>query len=164
MAITKTRVNSGLLLWRKLMLNFMEATRSFMVAALMRPWSISLEASLKILISNLQIHKKISKEDNSGKTSKNTANKDSLSDVKTLLLTTMEILKMVWEILVFCTIMPMVFSKFVKLMDYNLSEFATLGDQEIGLESSVTKTKLGTIIRALRISLIINSRVMEIGG
>ena len=84
MAITKTRVNSGLLLWRKLMLNFMEATRSFMVAALMRPWSISLEASLKILISNLQIHKKILKEDNSGKTSKNTANKDSLSDVKTL--------------------------------------------------------------------------------
>ena len=60
--------------------------------------------------------------------------------------------------------MPMVFSKFVKLMDYNLSEFAILGDQEIGLESSVTKTKLGTIIRALRISLIINSRVMEIGG
>jgi len=76
----------------------------------------------------------------------------------------MAILKMEWEIRVFCTIMPMVYSRYVKLTDCNLSGYATLGDQEIGQESSAMRMKLGTITRALRISLIINLRVMEIGG
>jgi len=77
---------------------------------------------------------------------------------------TMVIPKMVWAILVFCTIMLMVFSKFVKLMAFSWLEFVTLGDQETGQENSAMRMKLGTIIRALKISLIINSRVMEIGG
>jgi len=58
----------------------------------------------------------------------------------------------------------MVFSKFVKLMAFSWLEFVTLGDQETGQESSAMRMKLGTTIRVLKISLIINSRVMEIGG
>jgi len=60
--------------------------------------------------------------------------------------------------------MLMVFSKFVKLMAFSWLEFVTLGDQETGQESSAMRMKLGTTIRVLKISLIINSRVMEIGG